>query len=82
MRRMMPARRGWRTGVATDLGVDDVSDTLHPLEAFEGLQEDGPGRRLPTPARPHHHQTMVDLRDLVQLHDLQQSSVVSSRVTT
>ena len=28
------------------LGVDDVADALHPLQALQGLQEHPPGRGL------------------------------------
>lgn len=55
---------------ADGLGVDDVGHALHTLESLQSLQKNAPGHALPAARGPHHHQAVVNLRDLIELENL------------
>ena len=72
--------------LAHGLGVNDMCHTLHSLKALQGLQQYTPGCWLARATGPHHHKTMVEVADLVQLEHLWTrvsplATVLSSRVT-
>lgn len=57
--------------VLTDgLRVDNVGHTLDPLQSLQGLEQHPPCHGLATARGADHHETMVDLGDLVQLQHL------------
>lgn len=58
------------SGRCSHLGVNDVSDALDSLDALQRVEQHAPRHRLATATRPHHHETVVDLRYLVQLQHL------------
>ena len=58
-------------GLNTDLWIDDVRDTLYAFHPLQGLEQDLPGHTLAAATGAHHHQTVVDVGDLVQLKYLQ-----------
>lgn len=62
---------------ADGLGVNDVGHALHALESLQSLQENAPGRALPAARRPHHHQAMVNLSDLIELENLRPTGPAS-----
>lgn len=47
---------------------------FNALEALQGLEKDTPGSRLAGAAGTHHHQTVVQIADLVQLEDLEKTT--------
>lgn len=56
--------------LADGLGVNYVSHTLNTLQPLQSFEQHPPCHSLSTAWRSHHHQTMVDLCDLVQLENL------------
>jgi hypothetical protein len=52
------------------LGVNDIRDTLGTVKPLKGREEDIPGVGLSGTRRADHHETVLDLLDLVQLKDL------------
>lgn len=52
------------------LGVNDMCHTLRTLKTLQGFQQHPPGRGLARATRPHHHEAVVEVADLVQLQHL------------
>jgi len=55
----------------TDLGIDDMGNTLDAFKAFKSLEQDPPRWTFTTATRSDHHQPMMYQRYLIQLQNLQ-----------
>lgn len=56
--------------LADGLRIDYVGHALNTLQPLQSFEQHPPSQGLSTARWPHHHQTMVDLCDLVQLEHL------------
>lgn len=64
--------------LADGFGINDMCDSLHSLKVLQGSQQDPPGCALTGPTGSDHHQTMVQVADLVQLQYLDKQNTVST----
>lgn len=51
-------------------GIDDVSDTLDAVKSLKSSEQDFPGICFASARRSNHHETVLDLLNLVKLEDL------------
>jgi hypothetical protein len=71
-----PVQRLLRDG----LGIDHVRDAFGTRETLECGEEDAPGGRLSRRGGTDHHQSVLDVLDLVELDDLLKPSLVGDEV--
>ena len=63
------------------LGVNDIRDALHSVETFQRSQEDLPRITLATAGGPNHHDTVLNLLDLVELQNLVDPALALDQAT-
>jgi len=61
-------------------GVDNVGDALSAIQPLKCRQQDFPCIGLSATRRTHHHKTMLNLLDLVELENLRDPSFASNEI--